>query len=413
MDAHFDPNTYHPTFGTESNHEYNLFDDVLLTTRSFFHQMSHEYSLPDDVVEKAVHDACEFLHIKDMEIRDGMITGVYVNDPSTLSDDVFSFNRQNMLDKGVHDERTLSLLCTHEATHRLLNNLSSTHYYTNWQTELTCDAFMGVRASVQDLSLDQVERTLRDTKASETHPNGDLRLRYLGIGKEIGKYLTDHNIPVTYDNIMQRLETYLEKDTNLILHQEVVVHEVAAEHRRSENPLDTGELKGYTREEINRNISKAKLEMAREEANMRHWKHMTNSRFEMGEPNSVEASAYKSAHDRYIKARDDVWKWEHTHAEVPKCFMDLDENAVDVDTFYKYASETDVTNRKKEMDQCLKDYGDKDPRYIRAKKAYDFAKNSHEAGEKEKPKREADMNAVNKIINDTNNQMLNDALKNL
>ena len=380
MDAHFDSTVYHPSFGLQDP-DFHLTGNVFTHTLSHFHQMFHEYNLPDDVVEKAVHGACDFLHMDDLDIKNSKATGVFVNDPTTLVDDVLGFNRQQLMDLGVHDEKTLSLICTHEAAHCLLQNLSSTHYLTDWQTELSCDAFMGARAAIDRLDLDKVKATLCDTKASTTHPDGHLRLDYLEHGRKIGEELRDKGIPVTADNIMARISTYLQEDASKILHQEVVAHEVAAEHRGSSSLMDSGEQKGYTREEINRKISKAKLDMAREESNMRHWKHMTNSKFEMGEPNSVEASAFESARKRYKKAEEDLWKWEHTHAEIPKGFVDVDESAVDSDSFHGYTlndleKANSVANQKLEnwrtahdnTESCKKNYGEKSEEYKAAER---------------------------------------------
>ena len=391
MDAHFDSTVYHPSFESSIS-DSGLFGNVFHYTSSHFHQMFHEYSLPDDVVEKAVHDACDFLHMNDLDIKGAKMTGVFVNDPNTLNDDVLGFNRQQMLNLGVHDEKTLSLICTHEAAHCLLQNLSSTHYLTNWQTELSCDAFMGARAAVEGLDLEKVKATLGDTKASTTHPDGKMRLDYLEYGRKIGEELKNGDIPVTADNILARLSPYLHEDAAQILHHEVVAHELAAEHRGAGDPHS--EQKGYTREEINRKISKAKLDMAREEANMHHLRHMINSKAEMGEPNSCEASSFKSAHDRYIKAKDDLWKWEHTHAEVPKGFVDVDESAVDYDSFHGVtASELNHAHNEAEnkgnvwrhkhavMESYKEKYGSDSSQYKRAKEECDAAAKEYKSAQ--------------------------------
>lgn len=393
MDVHFDPTVYHPSFGPQ-NPDNHLSDNVFTHTLSHFHQAFHEYGLPDDVVENAVHEACNFLHMNDLDIQGAKLTGVYVNDPTTLSDDILGLNRQQLLDMGVHDEKTLSLICTHEAAHCLLQNLSSTHCLTNWQTELSCDAFMGARAAVEGLDLETVKATLCDTEASPTHPDGQLRLHYIDVGRQIGEDLKNHGIAITADNIMERLSTYLHEDADQILHQEVIAHEVASEHGGGDNHIDSGEQKGYTREEINRKISKAKLDMAREEANMRHLRHMINSKADMGEPNSAEASSFKSAHDRYIKAKDDLWKWEHTHAETPKGFVDVDDSAVDTDSFRGVtASELgrahdeaehkgDIWRQKQAtMERYKKEYGSDSPQYKRAKAECDAAAGEYKSAQ--------------------------------
>lgn len=227
MDVHFDSTIGHPTFdynhelhGEISNHELpNSFFD-------HFIQMAHEYSLPDDTVISAMHGACDFLHINDMAVVHDDSTCVYPNDPTTLNDDILGFSREQMMEMGIHDAQSLSLICTHEAAHCLLQYLSCTHQLSNWQEELTCDAFMGVRAAIEGISTSSVERSLGDGTDSPTHPNGSLRLRYIEIGKQIGEDLSTHNLPATAENILARLNDYLENDASLIYKQEAIVNEV-------------------------------------------------------------------------------------------------------------------------------------------------------------------------------------------
>ena len=392
MDSHFDPNAFHPSFTSDTGT--HLSGNVFSMTLSHFHQMAHEYNLPDDVVKDAVHGACDFLKMDDLDIKGAQMTGVYINNPHTLNDDVLGFNRQQMLDMGVHDKDTLTLICTHEAAHCMRQYLSSTQELSNWQEELSCDAFMGVRAAIEGIDTSKVEDTLRNMQTSTTHPNGELRLRYLEIGKQIGEDLKSHDIPVTADNIMARLSEYVSSDAELIFKQEAIVNEIANKNGGDTDSNNSDEQKGYTREEINRKISKAKLDMAREEANMRHLRHMINSKADMGEPNSAEASSFKSAHDRYIKAKDDLWKWEHTHAEVPKGFVDVDENAVDSDSFhgvtaseleaaYDYAESKDRVWRAKrtKMEQAAKDHGKDSNEYKTAKTECDTAESELKAAQ--------------------------------
>ena len=92
MDAHFDTNSYHPSF--DFNHA--VFSD----TFSHFYQVIHEYNLPDDVVQNAVHSACDFMHMNDLTVRPDISTGVYTYDPTTFNDDCLGFSRQQMLDMG-------------------------------------------------------------------------------------------------------------------------------------------------------------------------------------------------------------------------------------------------------------------------------------------------------------------------
>ena len=226
MDAHIDTTAYHPTF--DFNHA--VYTDAL----GHFHNIAHEYSLPDDVVETALHDACGFLHMNDLDIKMDNSTGVYTNDPTTLNDDVLGFSRDQMLQMGIHDELSLSLICTHEVAHCMLQYLSNTHQLSNWQEELSCDAFMGVRAAIEGIDTSTVEESLGQEDPSPTHPYGALRVKYIEIGKQIGEDLKAHGIPVTAENILARLNDHIQDDATEIFKQEAIVNEIAMQHIQAE-----------------------------------------------------------------------------------------------------------------------------------------------------------------------------------
>lgn len=219
MDAHFDTSVFHSSF--DFNHM--VFTNVL----DHFHDMVHEYNLPDDVVQSALHDACNFMHMDNLDVQPDKCTGVYTNNPTTLEDDILGFSRDQMLQMGIHDQQSLSLVCTHEVAHCMLQYLSDTHQLSNWQEELSCDAFMGVRAAVEGIDTHSVEKYLSEEMPSPTHPNGELRLKYIEIGKEIGEELNSHGIPVTTENIMARLHDHIQEDATEIFKQEAIVNEVA------------------------------------------------------------------------------------------------------------------------------------------------------------------------------------------
>lgn len=236
MDAHIDTSVYHPTF--DFNHA--VYTDAL----GHFHNMLHEYNLPDDVVQSALHDACGFMQMNDLDIKIDDSTGVYTHDPTMLEDDVLGFSRDQMLHMGIHDEQSLSLLCTHEVAHCMLQYLSNTHQFSNWQEELSCDAFMGVRAAIDGIDTHTVEESLGHEDPSPTHPYGELRTKYIEIGKEIGEDLKAHGIPVTADNILARLNDHIQENATEIFKQEAIVNEIAMQHMQSEGHHGATETTG-------------------------------------------------------------------------------------------------------------------------------------------------------------------------
>lgn len=220
----YDSTKYNPSFLSDSIHNWNA-EGFFKTSFDQFSQLVHEFSLPDDVVSSAVHRACDFMHIDDMPIRVTPLTGVFTNNPTTYFDDVFGFSREQMMDMGIHDENSFSLICTHEVAHCLLQFIHDTGQLSQWQTELSCDAFMGVRAIAEGLNISNVEDSLRNLAASSTHPDGSLRLHYIEIGKTIAQDLIDHDLPINVDNVLSRLNEFIKSD--------------AGEIRKGENEMDS------------------------------------------------------------------------------------------------------------------------------------------------------------------------------
>lgn len=395
MDAHFDNTVYHPSFGPGENLA-SMAGSFFHETMSHFQEMAHEYNLPDDVVQEAVHGACDFMHMDDLQIKPDNQTCVYTHNPTTLQDDVLGFSREQMLEMGVHDSKTLSLICTHEAAHCALQYLSSSHELSNWQEELSCDAFMGVRAAVEDIDTAKVEETLRNSPLSGTHPNGDLRVKYIEIGRQIGEELKSHDVPVTAENIMARLDDYIKQDAHEIFKLEAIVNEQINRDQGLAYADGDGEQKGYTQADINRHISKAKHDMGHEESLMRHCKYMIESKIRMGEPCGSEKYEYEMARRRYNEAKDDLWKWEHTHAEESKSFMDdttIHEYSEseklhsytqnDVDAAYAEAERRERIwrNAHDKTDKVKTEFGSRSYEYEQAKKAEDEAARDMRAAE--------------------------------
>ena len=389
MDSHFDPNAFHPSFTSETGT--HLSGNVFSMTLSHFHQMAHEYNLPDDVVQDAVHGACDFLKMDDLEIKQAGQVGVFTHNPQPLNDDVLGFNRQQMLDMGVHDGKTLSLICTHEAAHCMLQYLSSTHELSNWQEELSCDAFMGVRAAVEGIDTGKVEDTLRNMQTSTTHPNGELRLRYLEIGKQIGEDLKSHDIPVTTDNIMARLSEYVSNDAELIFKQEAIVNELASSNGGDSDSDNSDEQKGYTREEISRRKKKCEHTMACEESNMRHCKYIIESKMRQGVPYEDVEYQFKMARIRYTQAKEEKMRLEHMHPEEPKTFMGEDTTISDSDTFHTY-TESDVVAAQRHADNMMDRWREAHTHTEKCKTVYGADSSQYHEAQRQEERAKADFN---------------------
>lgn len=209
-------NEFNSFLDSEMNNTHNFISDVC----SYFKNLFSETKLEDETIRTAVHSACDFFSIEDLPIKYTEHTSVFTNSPDTLCDDILGIGKQQLLDMGIDNENALTLICTHEIGHCLLQQMSSDNIVSGWTEELSCDAFMGCRSVIDNIDTTEVENSIKDEPGNLTQPNGDLRLRYIEIGKKIGEDLMNHDIPITSQNIMDRLVDFLKDDSSLITSQE-------------------------------------------------------------------------------------------------------------------------------------------------------------------------------------------------
>lgn len=225
MDSHFDTSVYHPTF-TDGfhNHEGGNFLNVSMDS---FLAASHEYGLPDDVVFSAAHEACRFFNLMDIPIEHSPSTCVNLGNPYIYEDDRLGFSREQLLGMNVHDHDTLSLIFTHEQTHRALQLMWCSGQISDWQNELICDAFVGVRAEMEGLDAGPVRQSLSNGIDCPTHPGFDLRDAYITHGVEIVREFRNSGIEPGFDDVMSRLNDHLMADRHNIALREMAAKQSA------------------------------------------------------------------------------------------------------------------------------------------------------------------------------------------
>lgn len=168
--------------------------------------------LPDEMVVSAVTRACDFFGIPEVPVVNAQGTCVWPNDSDTYNDDVFGFNREQLMKLGVTGEDSLTLIYTHECAHRTLQGA----YNDNWEEELACDFFAGVHAGMKDINLDNFEASLGATPGSDSHPNGALRAEFIEYGKQVAQELKARKIEPTYDKCLVLLNERIEEKSGLI-----------------------------------------------------------------------------------------------------------------------------------------------------------------------------------------------------
>lgn len=302
----FDSHEFNPSFLSDLSHD-SSFGCMFHVSMSDFLQSAHEYGLPDDIIQSALDGACDFFLMDHLPIEDAKQTGVFLNNPTTFQDDKLGFSREQMLDMGIHDENSLSLICTHEVGHTIIQYMTAYNQISPWQTELFCDALMGVRAVLERIDSTHVENSLKDTMGSQSHPYGEMRETFINYGKEIAQSLLDNYIPITTDNILSRLFDCLNEHSSYVLSEEARYQNINVETHSDQQM--------YTQEEINAHKSKAQKEMDFQKGQMRDRKDAIQSRIDHDLPTTNDTAGYNDAASRYNKAKAEFNKWDSMKPE--------------------------------------------------------------------------------------------------
>lgn len=299
MDVHFDNSVYHPSFlEHESPDTRKIFDFSF----GHFLQVAHEYNLPEDTVHSAVHRAWDFLNLQEIHVVQDSLTGLYPNNPFTFSDDVLGINVDQLRNMGIHDENSLSLICTHESGHSLTQFLLQSGQITPWESELASDALIGFRAAAEHLDTSVVSKSLQGADCP-THPGGDLRDRYIAIGKDIWADIQNDGIKPTIDGFLSRLDEHLKIDKGEIHGRESVFRPNSV----------SGFYSGYTSGEIEYNKNQAQNKIDHLNSVIRDATTIANHKASAGDPHNSEDYTIRTAKSELDQAIKDKNRWANEH----------------------------------------------------------------------------------------------------
>jgi hypothetical protein len=296
MDAHFDPSIYHPSFLQDAN-QANM--DFFHFTFDNFMNAAHEYNLPDDVVESAVQRTWDFLGMTGTPVIVDNATCLYPNNPFTMADDVMGINVEELKNLGIHDEDSLSLVCTHEAGHRLTQLMGATGSLSPWDCELASDALLGFRAAIEGLNTDSIINSHVSDDCA-THPGKDLRDDYVAIGKEILQEINNDGTPLTIDNFMAHLNVHLQEDGDIIHQREAAFRQDVSMARY-----------GWHQSEINSHIHELENKIDFYKSVIRDNQAMANHKAQHGQSHSFEDSNINDARFELEKAIKELNSWRN------------------------------------------------------------------------------------------------------
>ena len=291
-------------------------------------RMNYGETLTDEMIVNSVQQASDFFNIDNpMAIAEDWTTGVYPNMDISPIDDVLIFNREQLVGMGITEQEGLDLVMTHECAHRALQGMSHLGFDSH-QEELCCDFMAGVRAGLNGIDVSQMENSLADTPISDTHPGGADRVDSIEEGVKFAQeYYAAHGVAPTFSDCLDYFTgnadlADLAPDGQITLRPEHSASVLAAYDSSTEstgsigfvdNDIDESNLsfKGYTKDEINRNIAKAEKEQRYHESMARHHKSMAKNGLTNADTNSHlhEAEIHQKRANEY---KNEAQKWRYT-----------------------------------------------------------------------------------------------------
>lgn len=279
----------------------------------------------EDMILKSVSRACEFFHIiEPMDVMESDMTGVYPFNPNTMVDDVLVFNDNQLMTLGITEQDGLDMVMTHEMTHRVLQGMDTG--FDSHTEELCCDFMAGVRAGLNGLDASQMEESLQYTHATESHPDGADRVDSVEAGVRFAnEYFEAYGAAPTFRDCLDYFtgnEDFSDSadDDQVNLSEEEVLalvsHDKSGETTGSVGYVDDGEdygsltFRGYTKEEINRNMNHAQKEQRHHESLARHHTSLANNALTNADAKSHlrEAGIHQNRADEF-KREYQKWKW--------------------------------------------------------------------------------------------------------
>lgn len=179
--------------------------------------------------ENAINETCQFfgipapVFIEDMTNHPrGQTMFVNINgNHQSFADDVICYSMEQLKQLGVDSKDAFSLVMTHECAHRVLQNTILPGLNNGqWEQELCCDFFMGVRCGLDKLkheALDKVRKGLSQSPGARSHPTGKLRYEVISYAITYVGYMDlIHNKRRTIAEYLQLFEEWRQKHADEI-----------------------------------------------------------------------------------------------------------------------------------------------------------------------------------------------------
>ena len=179
-------------------------------------KFSNLFNMPVADIVDAIRSASAFFglaypkKVLDISRMQNGGTRVYPLDRTTDEDDVLYYNLSELKMLKIKNKESFSLIMTHECAHRFFQGWKFPGMNNGqWEQELACDFFMGIRAAMEGMNPQQVMDALGSTSGADTHPEGDLRADAIAIGYQlVQNFMALKKMP-TMDDCIDGLNEFL------------------------------------------------------------------------------------------------------------------------------------------------------------------------------------------------------------
>jgi len=173
------------------------------------------FNMSMEDITKGIQSACDFFGLEYPNMVLNLTnqpkggTMVYNINTSTDADDILCYDLEQLMSLGMTTKESFTLIMTHECAHRYFQGFCFPGLNNGqWEQELACDFFIGVRSVIEQLDANRVAEGLGSTSGADTHPDGDLRKQVIMEGKNAVMYLRANQIPLTLQNCLACFENY-------------------------------------------------------------------------------------------------------------------------------------------------------------------------------------------------------------
>lgn len=167
--------------------------------------------ITEDIIKERVAKASRFFDLPIPTLIDkcDTLAKIVFSDCSELGSEI-RYDIKKLEEKGINNYDAFDAMLTHELSHQLLAGARFNFCLNaSWCVELACDFITGARCSANHIASGKYKYAVSTMKASETHPDGEFRLKAVKSGFDFTEWLYRKDVRVSIKSIMLGVNQFL------------------------------------------------------------------------------------------------------------------------------------------------------------------------------------------------------------